>query len=575
MKTIEELKQMRESEDCVEFKSARHNYPYNGGKHSDPRDRRHCLLGYIVALANERGGLLVLGMEDKRPHNVCGTDFAKNEVGALVDSIYETLKIRVDIYELYEGVKRVLVIEVPSRPIGRLLKFEGVALMRTGESLREMSDTEMFAILSEQEPDYSAKICEGLTIDDLDDEAIKTLKERYAEKQKNPTFITLPTSQILNDLELEQDGKLKYAALVLLGKQAIIRKLLPQNEIIIEYRLNETSIPYTARREFQEPLMLGINKIWDYINQPASNPLQHINYGPYILDIPAYNETVVREAVLNAVAHRSMQVKSSVVIKQTPYSISILNSGGFPIGVDKENILTTISVPRAKLLCEVLQKTGLIERSGQGVDKIFYYSILEGKALPDYSASDAYQVSLVLKSQIEDPAFHLFITKEQEKREENNKLSVFHLLALYKIKQGRSENIDNEILQKLLEDGLVEQEEDGLRLSMLYYEYEKYSRQLEDQVRDQARDQVRDQAETIKVSIKILSALLESDKSRKSLMEVLGYKNASKFRNTYLNPLMVSGLIVPVIEGKPTSPKQEYRLTEKGKAFLKEENKEE
>lgn len=228
-------------------------------------------------------------------------------------------------------------------------------------------------------------------------------------------------------------------------------------------------------------------------------------------------------------------------------------------------------MPRAKLLCEVLQKTGLIERSGQGVDKIFYYSILEGKALPDYSASDAYQVSLVLKSQIEDPAFHLFITKEQEKREENNKLSVFHLLALYKIKQGRSENIDNEILQKLLEDGLVEQEEDGVRLSMLYYEYEKYSRQLEDQV----RDQVRDQAETIKVSIKILSALLESDKSRKSLMEVLGYKNVSKFRNTYLNPLMVSGLIVPVIEGKPTSPKQEYRLTEKGKAFLKEENKEE
>ena len=29
---------------------------------------------------------------------------------------------------------------------------------------------------------------------------------------------------------------------------------------------------------------------------------------------------------------------------------------------DKEHILTTISVPRAKLLCEVLQKTGLIER---------------------------------------------------------------------------------------------------------------------------------------------------------------------------------------------------------------------
>lgn len=60
--TIDKLRHMKESEDHVEFKSARHNYPYNGGKHTDPRDRRHCVLGYIVALANERGGLMVLGM---------------------------------------------------------------------------------------------------------------------------------------------------------------------------------------------------------------------------------------------------------------------------------------------------------------------------------------------------------------------------------------------------------------------------------------------------------------------------------------------------------------------------------
>ena len=481
MVTIEQLRHMHESEDNVEFKSARHNYPYSGGKKSDPRERRHCMLGYIVALANERGGLFVLGMEDERPHKVCGTDFAMNKVGALIDAIYEALKIRVEIYELYEDTKRVLVVEVPSRPIGRLLKFEGVALMRTGESLREMSDAEMFAILSEQEPDFSAKICEGLTISDLDTDAIRTLKERYAEKQNNSTFITMPTAQILNDLELEQGGKLKYAALVLLGKSEAIHRFLPQNEVIIEYRLNESSIPYTARKEFQEPLILGVNKIWDYINQPASNPLQHINYGPYILDIPSFNETVVREAVLNAVAHRTMQIKGAVVIKQSPYSMSIQNAGGFPIGVDKDNILTTISVPRAKLLCEVLQKTGLIERSGQGVDKIFYYSILEGKPLPDYSASDSYQVNLLLRSKIEDPAFHLFITKEQDKRGENEKLSVFHLLALYNIKNNEVDNADNEIVQKLLTEGLVEKEGNRYRLCSTYYELERYTRQLENQ----------------------------------------------------------------------------------------------
>ena len=95
MITIEQLKTMRESEDHVEFKAARKNYPYNGGSKSDPRERRRCVLGYVVALANERGGLLVLGMEDRFPHKVCGSDFAAGEERKLMDAIYNALGIRV------------------------------------------------------------------------------------------------------------------------------------------------------------------------------------------------------------------------------------------------------------------------------------------------------------------------------------------------------------------------------------------------------------------------------------------------------------------------------------------------
>lgn len=206
--TIDKLRHMKESEDHVEFKSARHNYPYNGGKHTDPRDRRHCVLGYIVALANERGGLMVLGMQDKMPHDACGSDFAQGKVGQLEDAIYETLRIRVKAEELYEDEKRVLVIKVPSRPIGRLLKYEGVALMRVGESLREMSDTEMLAILSEQEPDYSARVCEGLLMEDLDENAVMKMVSMYADKQKNKTFSNMPKEQVLIDLGLMAESKL-------------------------------------------------------------------------------------------------------------------------------------------------------------------------------------------------------------------------------------------------------------------------------------------------------------------------------------------------------------------------------
>ena len=202
------LSQMKESEDHIEFKEAKHNFDYNGGSHKDPKERRHCILGYVVALANEKGGRLVFGMRDHWPHDVVGTTFEEGNLGALEDSIYEKLQIRVHIDEEFEPSKdapdrkRVIVFNVPSRPIGKMLKFEGVPLMRTGESLREMSDSEMLKILTEQEPDFSAKICDGLTMDDLDPKAIEVMKQKYAEKNENLGFESMTDEQALSDLDL-------------------------------------------------------------------------------------------------------------------------------------------------------------------------------------------------------------------------------------------------------------------------------------------------------------------------------------------------------------------------------------
>ena len=452
---INDLKKLSESEDHVEFKEAKHNYPFAGGQKTDPKERRRCVLGYIVALANEKGGKLVLGMADKCPHDVVGSDFAVGSEGKLQDEVYTRLGLRVKTTELFENGKRVLVIDIPSRPIGRLLKFEGVALMRVGESLREMSDSEMFAILSEQEPDFSAKICEGLKIKDLDKKAISLLKQKYAAKQKNDLFLTLPTSQLLSDLDLSVGSKLTYAALILLGDNEAIRRYLPHNKITVEFRVNPASIEYSARQEFQEALFTGIDHAWDYLNQPASNPQLHYQDGPYIFDIPSYSEKSVREALLNAVCHRSYLIHSDVMVKQSPDSLEISNAGGFPIGVDLENILTTNSVPRNKLLCDVLQKTGLIERSGQGVDKMFYQCIVDGKELPSYENTDAFQVSIRFTAAIKSGAFLKYIRSVQKRLGRSKALSVQELVALQQVCFGRMLDSNNAAVLQLEKKRLV------------------------------------------------------------------------------------------------------------------------
>ena len=477
---IEELKLMRESEDHVEFKKGEHgNVSYNGGDKQNPKDRRRCILGYVIALCNEGGGRMVIGMHDDYPHRVVGTKQSLNALGQLESSIYNDTGIRPDVYELYENPDqnqgRVLIIEVPGRPVGKVFKFEDVPLMRVGEDLKPMSDAMYLKILQESEPDFSERICEGLTVNDLDENAIAEMKRQYAIKWNKPEFRHIPTLQVLSDFQLiDADGRLNYAALILLGNSASICKYLPCNNVVVEYRLYHSMIEYTARKEFQEPLFLLVDSVWQYINQPASNPLQHYRDKFNIYDLPTFNEIVVREALLNAVCHRLMHIQSDVVIKQYPDMLVITNAGGFPVGVDINNVMTVNSMPRSKRISEVLQKTGLVEKSGQGVDKMYALCISEGKAIPDYSATDDFQVSLKIRGNIQDAALLLLIKEEQENRTIDNKLNAFDLLALYRVsRQENLKGIDGDTISKLLAENLIVLTDEGYAITAKYHEMQQ------------------------------------------------------------------------------------------------------
>jgi ATP-dependent DNA helicase RecG len=182
-----------------------------------------------------------------------------------------------------------------------------------------------------------------------------------------------------------------------------------------------------------------------------------VQQGPYIFDIPFFDQEVIREAINNAITHRDYKKNSETLIKQFPNELHIINPGGFPLGVTIDNLLTVNSTPRNRLLADVLAKTGAVERSGQGIDKIFYRSISDAKPDPDYTKSDDYQVELRLSTVVEDKAFALFIKDIQSKRSESEKLSLQELIVLSKVcKKTDQSTLDKSILQKLEKAGLVE-----------------------------------------------------------------------------------------------------------------------
>jgi ATP-dependent DNA helicase RecG len=556
-KTIEQLKIMRESEDCIEFKKGEFgNVSYNGGNKPNPSERRKCILGYVTALCNEKGGSLVIGMHDSYPHKVVGTKQNEGGIGQLESDIYRDTGIRTDVYELFEEGKRVLVIDVPSRPRGRVFKFEDVPLMRVGEDLKPMSDEVYLSIIQEQEPDFSEQFCEGICFEDLDREAIQVLKNKYANKNRNPSFRSLNDYQALSDLGLVYQGKVTNAAVILVGKAAVIARTFPQAKISLEYRTSESNIHFDAREYFEGPYFLMIDRLWTAINsRNGSVPVRNGIYKDY--DIPLFNEDVVREALNNAIAHRSYSIQGEIVVKQYPSRMVFVNPGGFPHGVTVENLLYVQSTPRNRLLADVLSKTGLVERSGQGVDNIYLDTLSEGKPAPDYSKTDDFCVTLILSSKIEDAAFSQYVNSIQESLPDDAKLTVYDVLTLNTIRQTRArQSLDKKIVAKLLNGGYIEQRG---KTSGTYYILGKEYYELAGRLADYSKitDWDENQAFTM------IASFLKNNASAKmgDFVNLLSGNLSRKQIRTYIEKLVDNGMLT--FEGE--AKKRTYSLNRKYK----------
>lgn len=128
------------------------------------------LLRYCVALANEGGGHLVLGVSDKLPRRIVGTSafLTTSDLNKIKARIVEKLRIRVEVVELAHQDGRVLVFDIPSRPGGCPLDYEGTYLMRAGEDLVPMTLDRLQRILNEGKPDwFSEPARQGVDADEV------------------------------------------------------------------------------------------------------------------------------------------------------------------------------------------------------------------------------------------------------------------------------------------------------------------------------------------------------------------------------------------------------------------------
>ncbi len=263
-------------------------------------------------------------------------------------------------------------------------------------------------IFNEGEPDFTAQVCPGATLKDLNCEAIFHFRDLWIRKSGNTSLKNMSDERLLSDAEVLVDKGLTYAALILFGTSRALGKYLAQAEVIFEYRSSHVTGPAQQRIEYREGFFSFYNDLWEKIN--LRNDTQHFQDGLFIWDIPTFNEKAIREGVLNAVSHRDYRMAGSIWVRQYARTITIVSPGGFPSGITPENILWK-QQPRNRRIAEVLAKCGLVERAGQGADTMFEESIKQGKLIPDFSDSDEHEMTLTLDGQIQDESFLRFLEK--------------------------------------------------------------------------------------------------------------------------------------------------------------------
>jgi len=156
----------------LEFKEAKSRYDFEK------------LLQYCVALANEGGGKIVLGVTDRRPRTVVGPA-AFDEPGRTEAGLHQRLMHRIPVEELTLPEGRVLIVHVPTRLPGTAWQIDGRYLKRAGDDVASLGDAELKAIFAETDPDFSAQVCPPATLADLSPAAIADFRARWAQKTRD------------------------------------------------------------------------------------------------------------------------------------------------------------------------------------------------------------------------------------------------------------------------------------------------------------------------------------------------------------------------------------------------------
>ena len=329
----------------------------------------------ICAFANAMGGVILLGVaDDGEVVGIGGHNRLKSEVLSIARSADPPIKIQV------ESRESVLSVRIPPQS-AKPYSFGGRVFVREGASSQQMSREEIREFFfAEGRIRFDETPCPIFSLKKELDEETWT---RFRRRAKVPEHLA-PEAALHNLGLIGDDGVMTHAGAFLLARD--IRRFQMSADLACALFMGTTKTRILDRRDFH-------SDVYTMVDDAVAWVLSKINV-EYIIggkiqreERPELPADAIREALVNAVAHRDYRSAASVHVYLFKDRLEIVSPGGLPTGMTEAE-LGTRSVPRNRLLFRLLHRMDVVEEIGSGIRRIRDLCRAHGVAQPLIEASE-------------------------------------------------------------------------------------------------------------------------------------------------------------------------------------------
>ena len=319
----------------------------------------------ISAFSNSDGGTVIIGVSNSG--GVPGVDIGKNTLEEFANYIKRNTDPQIfpSVKILEIGGKNAVMVEV-EESAEKPVFFKNHAYKRVGKTNQMISSSELRKLAKEsgKRVYWDEGVCEDASLEDIDEDKVRWfLKEARKERGLNLSE-DVPIEEALLKLKLLRNGELTNAALLLFFKEPTFL----QSEVkCIRFSGNEPIKPYIDFQTLEGTVFDLIDKAEDFVLRNIRKSIRLVSGRVQREEKYEYPPDAIREAIVNAVAHRDYETPSKVQVRIFDDRIEVWSPGTLPNEITIEDLRREhISVPRNPLLFKQLFWVKYVEDVGGG-----------------------------------------------------------------------------------------------------------------------------------------------------------------------------------------------------------------